>query len=150
MSLISCVVAGHSSYLISPTVRITKAWGVSCSTFCISTIFLLTNVSFNKKRRAKAGPGGKPTRTGLELRQFTRKWKSRIVCGKYQNHHNHLSHHDLYLHSSSDCAWLSAAHCFNFWHYSLCLRLFKDTILFIKRVFASSATFVVVWFKSEQ
>lgn len=102
MSLICCVVPGHSSYLISPTARIAKVRGVSGSTFCISTIFLLTNVSFNKNRRAKTGPGGKPTRTGLELREFTRKWKSRIVCGKYQNHHNHLSHRDLYLHYSSD------------------------------------------------
>lgn len=37
-----------SSYLISQTARVAKAWGVSRSTLCISTIFLLTNVSFNK------------------------------------------------------------------------------------------------------
>lgn len=130
MSLICCVVAGHSSYLISQTARITKAWGVSRSTFCISTIFLLTNVSFNKNRRAKMGLGGKPTRTGLELRQFTRKWKSRIVCGKYQNHHNHLSHRDLYLHYSSD--WISVAsrtHCFRTFFITLFVCIFPDTFV---------------------
>ena len=71
----------HFSYLISQTDRITEARGGTCSTFCISTIFLVTNVSFNKNHRIETGPGGKPTKHGLELRQFSRKWKVELSVG---------------------------------------------------------------------
>lgn len=106
MSLICCIPAGipHISFLKQPEELKHEVCGAPHFAYQQSSCWQMLDLiktAAPRQDREGSPPGQDQSRDNLPGNE-----KSTIVCRKYQNHHNHLSHCDLYLCSSSP--WMSA------------------------------------------
>lgn len=107
MSLICCIPAGipHISFLKQPEELKHEVCGAPHFAYQQSSCWQMLDLI--KTAAPRQDREGSPPGQDQSWDNLPGNEKSTIVCRKYQNHHNHLSHCDLYLCSSSP--WMSAA-----------------------------------------
>lgn len=101
MSLICCIPAGipHISFLKQPEELKREVHAAPHFAYQPSSCWQMLDLI--KTAAPRQDRGGSPPGQDQSWDNLPGNEKSTIVCRKYQNHHNHLSHGDLYLRSSS-------------------------------------------------
>lgn len=131
MSLICCIPAGipHISFLKQPEelkreLRAAPHFAYQPSS-CWQMLDLIKTAAPRQDREGSP-PGQDHSWDNLPGNE-----KSTIVCRKYRNHHNHLSHRDLYLHFQP--ALLVCSNFHNFLDYSGSVHVAPDALCWSKQ-----------------